>query len=304
MVENGVFSLYLDTDRNNDTGLKTEDAASPRRGTDLEVSVEQGKGLVRIWKADGTAGGAKEMPWFQKDKSLFFVLWLPVEPVRDTVSFAMAAESHSLTTPEKPVPAMKDTTRKVVIHRFRINPPDDPRLDLDDDGDGLSNRVERDFCTDPKIANVFVPVVTASPAPEKRRAEASYVAGMDILEVAVCHVAEDRYLFRATFAAPPAVDTMTSIIYLDVDSDRKTGRQMGEKDSITGTDVMLSFSAGNASLSLHGVDVTACGDGKLRYAVNGNSLCFCADLPIKPRRPVRSLAFSCSRTRRAHPTRR
>ena len=49
MVENGVFSLYLDTDRNNDTGLKTEDAASPRRGTDLEVSIEQGKGLVRAW---------------------------------------------------------------------------------------------------------------------------------------------------------------------------------------------------------------------------------------------------------------
>jgi hypothetical protein len=77
------------------------------------------------------------------------------------------------------------------------------------------------------------------------------------------------------------VDTMTSIVYLDVDSDRKTGRQMGEKDSITGTDVMLTLSAGKASFSLHGVDVTACGDGKLRYAVNGSSLYFCADLPIK-----------------------
>ena len=281
MIEDGVFTLCLDTDRNDDTGIKTEEASSPRRGTDLEVSIEQGKAIARNWNADGTDGGSQEIPWFKKDTSLCFATWLPVEPVKGTVSFAMAAECHSPTTPEKPVPAMQDTTRKAVIHRFRLNPPDDPRLDLDDDGDGLSNRVERDFSTDPKNADVFVPMITADPLPEKRRAEASYVAGMDILEVAACHVAEDRYLFRATFAGPPPLDAMTSIIYLDVDNDRKTGRQMGETNSITGCDIMLGFSAEKASLGLHGVQAAACGDGKLRFAASGNQLYFCADLPIK-----------------------
>ena len=280
MLADGNVVLYLDTDRSADTGLKA-DASSPRCGTDVEVSFRQGKGVAVNWNPDGAAGGSQEIPWFKQDKSLYFVLRLPVEPVRDTVSFAMAAECTSLTTPAKPVPAMKDSTRKAVIHRFKISSLDGLELDRDDDGDGLSNRVERDFGTDPKAAAVFVPVVTASLLPERRRAEASYVAGMDILEVAACHVAEDRYLFRATFAGPPPVDTLTSIIYLDVDNDPKTGRQMGEKESITGCDVMLVCAAGNASLNLFGVDAAACGDGKLRYAVNGNCLTLCADLPIK-----------------------
>lgn len=282
MVENGVFELYLDTDRDENTGgFGTEDASSPKRGTDLQVSVEKGNARVRNWNADGTDGGVQEMPWFVQEKSLFFVLRLPVAPVRNTISFALAAECHSLTTPEKPVPAMKDTTRKATIHRFRLTPVDDPGLDLDDDGDGLTNRVEREFCTDPKTADVFVPVIRDGPASDKRRADESYAAGMDVLEVAACHVAEDRYLFRATFAAPPPVATMTAILYLDTDNDRKTGRQMGEKDKITGTDIMLSVSAGKPWLGLHGVDAKDCGDGKLRYAVNDNCLYFCADLPIK-----------------------
>jgi hypothetical protein len=280
-VENSLFSLALDTDRNEATGNQPDDASSPRRGADLELSLKQGKASVQNWKADGTDGGSQEIPWFRKGKSLYFVLCLPVEPVRNTVSFAMEAECASLTTPEKPVPAMKDTTRKAVIHRFKISPPEDLELDLDQDGDGLSNRVERNFRTDPKSAAVFVPVITSSPLPEKRRAEASYVAGMDILEVAACHVAEDRYLFRVTFAGPPPVATSTNILYLDVDNDQKTGRQMGEKESITGCDVMLVVSAGTASLSLFGVEASACGDGKLRYAVSGNCLYLCADLPIK-----------------------
>ena len=281
LVENSVFALYVDTDRNADTGLRTEDAASPRRGADLEVCFAQGKGRAQTWKADGTDGGAQDVPWFTRGKSLCFVLPLPVEPANGTVSFAMAAECHSPTTPEKPVPAMQDTTRKAVIHRFRINPPEDPGLDRDDDGDGLSNRAERDLRTDPTSADVLVPVVAAAPAADKRRAEASYVAGMDLLEVAACHVAEDRYLFRATFAAPPPVETTTAILYLDVDNDRKTGRQMGDKDAITGCDVMLVLSAGKPALSLHGVAAAACGDGTLRYALSGNSLYLCADLPIK-----------------------
>ncbi len=281
MIEDAIFTLCLDTDRSDDTGVKTEEASSPRRGTDLEVTVKQGNAIARNWNADGTEGGSQEIPWFKKESSLCFVTWLPVEPVKGTVSFAMAAECHSPTTSEKPVPAMKDTTRKAVIHRFRLNPPDDPRLDLDDDGDGLSNRVERDFSTDPKTADVLIPVIADRLLPEKRRGEASYVAGMDILEVAACHVAEDRYLFRATFAGPPPLDAMTGIIYLDVDDDRKTGRQMGETSSITGCDVMLGFSAEKASLGLHGVQADACGDGKLRFAASGNQLYFCADLPIK-----------------------
>lgn len=281
MIEDGVFTLCLDTDRNDNTGIKADEASSPRRGTDLEVSFLQGKAVTRNWKSDGTPGDSQEIPWFKKDRSLCFVIGLPVQPVRDTVSFAMAAECHSATTPAKPVPTMKDTTRKSVIHRFRINPPDDPRLDLDDDGDGLTNRVERDFATDPKTADVFVPVITAAPLPKNRRAETSYVAGMDILEVGACHVAEDRYLFRATFAGPPPVDAMTSILYLDVDNDRTTGRKMGERSHITGCDVMLGFSAGKASLGLHEVQAAACGDGKARCAVSGNHLYFCADLPIK-----------------------
>ncbi len=280
-LEDGVFVLSLDTDRDADTGVKTEEATSPRRGADVEVTVEHGKALVRDWQADGTGGGGRETPWFTKGKALYVVLWLPVEPVSNAISFAMSAECRSLTTPEKPVPAMKDGTRRALVQRFRLNPPDGPELDRDDDGDGLSNRVERDFCTDPRAADVFVPVAAAGPASEKRRADASYVAGMDILEVAAAHVAEDRYLFRATFAGPPPVDASTNILYLDVDNDRTTGRQMGEKDAITGCDVMLVFSAGKASLSLHGVEPAACGDGTLRCAVDGRHLYFCADLPLK-----------------------
>ncbi|MBT7166653.1 MAG: hypothetical protein HN904_27975, partial [Victivallales bacterium] len=280
MVENSVFALYLDTDRNDGTGFRTE-APSPRRGTDLEVRFDQGKAVALNWGADGAAGASLAIPWFKKNRSLCFAIRLPVAPVRDTVSFDMAAECHSSPTPEKPVPAMKDTTRKAAVHRFKITPADAPGLDDDDDGDGLSNRVERDFCTDPKTADVFVPVIKSGLHREARRAEASYVAGMDILEVAACHVAEDRYLFRATFAGPPSMVTTTNILYLDLDNDRTTGRQMGARSGITGTDIMLGFTAGRASLSLHGADAAACGDGQLRYAVKANSLHFCADLPIK-----------------------
>ena len=118
MIEDGVFTLCLDTDRNDDTGIKTEEASSPRRGTDLEVSIEQGKAIARNWNADGTDGGSQEIPWFKKNT---------VTLLRDLAA-GRAGEGHGILRHGRRVP-LADHARKASPRDARHDPQgSDPSL--------------------------------------------------------------------------------------------------------------------------------------------------------------------------------
>ncbi len=149
-----------------------------------------------------------------------------------------------------------------------------PSFAVDTDGDGIPDEVERILGTDPSYAQALHVIYDAGEMPEQQRDEA-YDPGKDIVRMEFAHVAEDRFLWRTTFAAEPNLDDTVHHIYLDTDIDETTGRED------MGCEYMLSMSGESARARHFLPDGTEQAGPPVRMAVVGNSLYKSADLDLE-----------------------
>src|SRR3972149_4640966 len=93
----------------------------------------------------------------------------------------------------------------------------------DTDGDGISDQHEEILGTDAGSPRRFQVVLDEGLEPEERRAQEGYDATKDFATIGFCHVGDDRYLWRATFAAEPRLEEPGFHLYVDADADETTG---------------------------------------------------------------------------------
>ncbi|MFW6156208.1 MAG: hypothetical protein ACOC7J_02720, partial [Armatimonadota bacterium] len=149
-----------------------------------------------------------------------------------------------------------------------------PCLAVDTDGDGISDATEEILGTDPAFAETFTVINEDGAEPEDARDE-DYDATKDIVQVEFAHVAEDRYVWRTTFAEEPVREEMVHHLYVDADADESTGREG------YGCEYMLSTSGGRAWSNHYLADGTRAQSGPVVYvATEGNALLTCADVEL------------------------
>lgn len=146
-----------------------------------------------------------------------------------------------------------------------------PCFAVDTDGDGLDDAIEEALGTDPAAPENLVLVNEDGAEAGDRE---GYDPTKDVVSVEFCHVAEDRYLWRTTFAAPPRLDDTVHHIYVDADNNPDTGREG------MGVEYMLSV-VGGAATSGHYTPDGARGAGPVvNFVVDGDSLLVSADCDL------------------------
>ena len=150
----------------------------------------------------------------------------------------------------------------------------------DNDGDGISNRNEEVLGTDPQEAEHLRVVLEDGGETAERQKKPGYDATKDFTQIEFCHVGGDRYLWRATFAAPPRVEDSIFHLYVDADADETTGRKVSPGAPNHGTDYMLTVAAGRGYSSVFTPDGVQSFGPPVTYAVQGNTLFISADINL------------------------
>lgn len=119
--------------------------------------------------------------------------------------------------------------------------------EVDTDGDGVSDDVERQLGSLPDTKQELVLVATSKD--EQYSDEQAKVNAPDILSLEAGHVGGQRLLFKVTFARPPVFVNSTFIVYADLDTNLETGRQ--DAPEHRGVDVMVVASGTQMSSSSH-----------------------------------------------------
>ncbi|HPY89970.1 MAG TPA: thrombospondin type 3 repeat-containing protein, partial [Lentisphaeria bacterium] len=126
---------------------------------------------------------------------------------------------------------------------------------IDTDQDGLPDKQEKYWGTDPTVPDLPAVIYTFPERDATSRAKPGYDPALDPKELAVTHIAEDRYLWRVTFAADVNPDDCILHLYLDSDGNQATGRQSG--GLVNGTDQMISFSGSAPRIQVYPPDGSA-----------------------------------------------
>lgn len=149
-----------------------------------------------------------------------------------------------------------------------------PAVAQDRDGDGIPDEVEYQLGSDVAYAEQFVTLHHDGVIGEDDRTVGrAHQHGPDVVDVQLANVAQDRWLFRITFAQDYVCEGNTFILYLDVDGDETTGRQ----DANIGTDLMYQHSGGRFSVSER---TPGFHEGPVRMLALGNAVYVCTDLPL------------------------
>ena len=151
---------------------------------------------------------------------------------------------------------------------------------LDHDADGIPASTEELLGTDPNRADSLRQVIDDGLESPDHRRRGGYDATKDVLNVAFCHVAEDRQLWRVTLAETPRMDETVLHLYVDADANSGSGRKGTPKAAYYGTDYMLSIVGGRASSSHFHADGTRSSGPAVTYAVQGRSVLVSADVPL------------------------
>lgn len=144
----------------------------------------------------------------------------------------------------------------------------------DSDGDGMTDADEQWLGCDPAVADPLELVVADTAE------KPDYDPGLDVQQLHVGHVAEDRYLWRITFAAPPDLEQSVVHLYVDADSDTATGRRAGEGNPITGTDYMLTLSGAMDSSRRFEAAGQSFAHPTLAYRVVGRTLWMTSEIDL------------------------
>lgn len=154
-----------------------------------------------------------------------------------------------------------------------------PLAAQDADGDGLPDTQEAALGTPADRAETLRTIIDDGPESAARRAQPTYFAGQDIVDVSCGHVAEDRFLWRVTFQGEPDLASTTLHCYVDADADPRTGRQSA--GAAQGTEYMLTITGGAARVTAFAPDGSPGKPVPLRFAVVGQAVWITADLPLK-----------------------
>jgi hypothetical protein len=109
---------------------------------------------------------------------------------------------------------------------------------------------------------------------EAARQREGYDPTKDVVRVELAHVAEDRYVWRTTLAAPPRLDDTVHHIYVDADADSQTGREG------YGVEYMLTVAAAAGRATRYEPDGRLGTGPSVRFAVDGNTLLTSADVDL------------------------
>ncbi len=150
----------------------------------------------------------------------------------------------------------------------------------DRDGDGISDAHEQLLGTDSDFAQPLRDVLEDGLESDERRRQEQYDATKDVRTIGFCHVGGDRYLWRATLAAPPRLEDTVFHLYVDADADESTGRQGPEGVASTGTEYMLSVVGGQGRSSLYDSEGNRTTGPLVSFAVDGNALLVSADVDL------------------------
>ena len=150
----------------------------------------------------------------------------------------------------------------------------------DRDGDGISDEHEEILGTDPDTPERLQLVLDDGLESAERRKQTSYDATKDFLKVECCHVAGDRYLWRATFATKPRLADTVFHLYVDADANAETGRKGPADAPSTGTEYMLSVVSGHGWSGYYHPDGTRTSGPLVSHVVQGNTLLMTADVNI------------------------
>ncbi|NQT17889.1 MAG: hypothetical protein HQ582_34375, partial [Planctomycetes bacterium] len=150
----------------------------------------------------------------------------------------------------------------------------------DTDGDGISDQHEEVLGTDPQSADRFQVVIDDGAESEARRAAKGYDATKDFATIEFCHVGDDRYLWRATFAAEPRLEDTVFHLYVDADADQETGRKGPDGAASTGTEYMLSVVGARGTSSHYDPEGNQTSGPPVTHVVCGNTLLVSADVNL------------------------
>ncbi len=147
---------------------------------------------------------------------------------------------------------------------------------VDTDADGIPDAVEYTLGSDPERAEEFVPQWhDGTIGDDDTSVSDQHADAPDFVDVLLANVAQDRWLWKITFAEDYVGDTNTFILYLDADGDLITGRQ--EADWVRGTDLMFVQQNGGYKLARH---TEGMAPGELRMTTVGNAIYVCEELPL------------------------
>ncbi len=150
----------------------------------------------------------------------------------------------------------------------------------DSDGDGVTDAHEKVLGTDLAHKDDLRVILDDGIESAKRREAKGYDSTKDFLTVESAHVAEDRHLWRISFAAVPRpLDTVLHL-YVNADANEKTGRPGPPGGSYTGTEYMLTMAAGRAYSTHYDAAGTRSSGPPVTYVVAGKSILMSADIPL------------------------
>ena len=150
----------------------------------------------------------------------------------------------------------------------------------DRDGDGLTDEQEEVLGTSPDIPDRLTRAIDDGEESASSRKRPQYDATKDLLHADFGHSAENRYLWRATFAVAPRLEDMVLHFYVDADADEATGRQGPKGAASTGTEYMLSVVGGAARCTAYQSDGSSGSGPFVSFVVSGNSVIISADVDL------------------------
>ena len=150
----------------------------------------------------------------------------------------------------------------------------------DADGDGISDQHEEILGTDPAAADRLEVVLSDAIESDERQASDSYDATKDFATIEFCHVGDDRYLWRATFATEPRLADTVFHLYVDADADPETGRKGPEGAASTGTEYMLSVVGDRGTSSDYDPEGNRTSGPPVTHVVAGKTLIVSADVNL------------------------
>ncbi|MFH1264360.1 MAG: hypothetical protein ABIK89_01440, partial [Planctomycetota bacterium] len=150
----------------------------------------------------------------------------------------------------------------------------------DTDGDGISDEHEELLGADPGSPDRFQVVLDEGIEPEERRATEGFDATKDFTTIEFCHVGEDRYLWRATFATEPRLEDTVFHLYVDADADDETGRKGPAGAASTGTEYMVSVVGGRGTSGYYDAEGNRAYGPPVTHVVQGNTLIVSADVNL------------------------
>lgn len=151
----------------------------------------------------------------------------------------------------------------------------------DTDTDGIRDCHEQILGTDSRHSDALRPAAEDGLEAESRRTLDTYDATKDFTDVEFCHVGDDRYLWRVTFANRPRLEDTVLHLYVDADADSATGRKGPDGAASTGTEYMLSVVGNRGTSGFYDAEGNRSNGPLVSHVVDGDQVLISADVDLE-----------------------